>query len=264
MSFKLNQSKLIGSKLIGSKLIGALVPSALALGVLATVGCKQPDLSCVSYHGYFAAKYELEDGDPASPCGALPGDVLGIQSYYSDMGGRPDLNDTTVAIRPAYADDLIFHALEQGVVDLTMDENTQAIGGFTSAKPSGAEDFCESTELSSTNISIPEVPEVPDDPETPDDDESAPLQPATTIGYTWSNFKTVVNAEDQGTQFSADLHFEQDGCAADYHVTAMYPLSECATDADCEAAGNINPLYATECSTALGLCVLADEPPSYL
>jgi hypothetical protein len=246
------------------KLNRALVASALVLGVLVTVGCKQPDLNCVSYHGYFAAKYELEDGDPASPCGALPGDVLGLQTYYADAGGRPDLAKATVAIRPTYVNDLIFHALDQGVADLSMDENTQSLGDFTSGKPSGSQDFCEIPDLSSTNISIPEVPEVLDDPETPDDDESYPLQPATTVGYTWSNFKTVVNAEDQGTQFSADMHFEQDGCEADYHVTAMYPLSECTTTADCEADGNINPLYATECSTALGLCVLADEPPSYL
>jgi len=254
MSFKLNCSKLNR----------ALVSSALTLGVLVTVGCKQPDLNCVSYHGEFAAKYELEDGDPASPCGALPGDVLGLQTYYEDMGGRPDLNKATVAIRPAYVNDLIFHARDQGMGDLTRDENTQSLGAFTAGKASGDQDFCEIPELSSTNISIPEVPEVLDDPETPDDDESYPLQPATTVGYAWSNFKTVVNAEDQGTQFSADMHFEQDGCEADYHVTAMYPVSPCETTADCEADGNINPLYATECSTALGLCVLADEPPSYL
>lgn len=257
MSFKLNHP-------LVRPLLRALVPSALVLGALATVGCTQPDLNCVAYHGYFAAKYELEDGDPTSPCGSLPGDVLGLNVYYSDMNGRPNLNDATVAIRPGYVNDLVFHALDQGVVDLSRDENVQSLGDFSSGKPSGAEDFCEVPELSSTELSIPEVPEVPDDPETPDEDESYPLQPATTVGYTWSNFRTVVNAEDQGTQFSAEMHFSQDGCEADYHVTAMYPVIECASTADCEAEANINPLYATECSMALGLCVLADEPPSYL
>lgn len=241
----------------------ALLSSFVLLGALAVGGCQQPDLNCTVYHGYYAAKYELEDGDPASVCGGFAGDVLGLNAYYADAGGRPDLDKGSIAVRPQYVNDLIFHALEVGVVDLSMDENTQSVGDFTAGKPA-SDDFCEVPTLADATISIPEVPEVPDDPETPDDDESVPLQPATTISYNWSNVRVLVNADAQGTQFSADLDFEQDGCAASYHVTALYPVVGCESDDDCDDDANgINPGFSTECSPGLGLCVLTDEPPSY-
>jgi hypothetical protein len=106
-----------------------------------------------------------------------------------------------------------------------------------------------------------------------------PAQPATTVSYEWSDIRVLVNADAQGTQFSAELHFEQDGCVADYHVTALYPVVPCASDEDCDDDANgINPSFATECDLGLvdaatyfigdptftgGLCVLAEEPPSY-
>ncbi|MCX4241613.1 hypothetical protein [Paraliomyxa miuraensis] len=242
--------------------VSALVCPAALLGVLGGSGCQQPDLNCTVYHGTYAAKYELESGDPTSVCGSLPGDVLGLNAYYADAGGRPDLEQGSIAIRPRYVNALIFHALEQGVTDLSMDEDAQSVGDFSAGRP-GADDFCEAPTLSEATITIPEVPEVPDDPETPDEDESAPLQPATTISYDWSNVRVLVNADAQGTQFSADLHFEQDGCAARYHVIAMYPAVGCTSDEDCANAGSINPGFSTECSPGLGLCVLTDEPPSY-
>src|SRR5690606_26623641 len=111
----------------------ALVSCALLLGVLATTGCKQPDLNCTVYHGGFAAKYELTSGDAASACGSLPGDVLGLNAYYADAGERPDLEAGSMAIRPQYVNDLIFHALDQGVTDLTMEEGVQSVGDFDAA-----------------------------------------------------------------------------------------------------------------------------------
>lgn len=248
---------------INTSRISILAAGAGLLGVLATAGCQQPDLNCTVYHGYYAAKYELESGDASSVCGSLPGDVLGLNAYYADAGGRPDLEKGSVAVRPQYVNDLIFHAASFTDVDLTTDDNAQAVGDFSAGKPA-ADDFCEVPSLRDTTISIPEVPEIPDDPETPDEDESYPLQPATTISYSWSNMRVLVNADAQGTQFSADLHFEQDGCAADYHVIALYPAVGCASDDECADEGNgINPGFSTECSTDLGLCVLTDEPPSY-
>lgn len=244
----------------------ALVSSLLVLGGLVTAGCQQPTLNCTAAHAYgytFASKYTLESGDPESACGSLLGDELGLNTYYADGGGRPDLAKGSLAIRPAYLNGLIFHAAEQGVTDLTMDENTQAVGDFSSAKPAD-DDFCEVPSLSRTSISIPEVPEVPDDPETPDDDESYPLQPATTISYEWSNVRVLVNADAQGTQMSADLDYEQDGCQASYHVTGVFPQVYCTTNEECEDDLNgVNPDFAMECLVEIGLCVLKEEPPSY-
>lgn len=245
------------------KLNHALVSSALLLGVLATTGCKQPELNCTVAHGYFAAKYELESGDAASACGGFLGDVIGFNSYYADAGQRPDLDAGSIAIRPQYVNDLVFHAAEQGVVDETQNPNTQGVGDFNTAKP-GDDEFCEAPTFSTAALSLPEVPEVLDDPETPDDDESYPLQPATDVSYKWSNVRILLNANAQGTQFVADLHFEQDGCAADYHVTGVYPVVGCETNDDCnDDANGINPDFGVECLVDLGLCVLSDEPPSY-
>jgi hypothetical protein len=281
------------------KLNHALVFATLALGVLATTGCQQPDLNCTVFHGYYAAKYELENGDATSPCGEFAGDILGLNSYYADAGGRPDLEDGSMALRPQHVNALIFYAA--GVEDLTAAENAQSVGEFTAGRP-GAGDFCEAPSLSDAAIDIPDVPEQPevmDDPATTDVDETAPLVPGqapTAVSYEWSDVRVLVNADAQGTQLSAELHFEQDGCAADYHVTALYPAVPCMTDEDCDDDANgINPGFATVCDLGLagparypidsgdgtyvsvgpvqyylgdptftgGLCVLAEDPPSY-
>ncbi|MCX4241617.1 hypothetical protein [Paraliomyxa miuraensis] len=240
----------------------ALVCPALLLGVLATTGCKQPPLNCTTAHGYFAAKYELESGDASSPCGSLLGDELGLNTYFADAGMRPDLDKGSVAIRPLYLNNYVFRALDDGV-DLTMDDNTQAVGDFTAALPDSNE-FCEVPSTNRTTLAIPEVAAIEDDPETPDEDESVPAQPATTISYEWSNVNILVNADAQGTQMSAELDFEQDGCRASYHVTGVFPVVYCETNEDCDDDLNgINPNFATECLTELGMCVLSEEPPSY-
>jgi hypothetical protein len=264
-------------------LVRPLVPSALLLGMLANVGCQQPDLNCTVYHGYYAAKYELTSGDETSACGMLTGDVLGLNAYYADGGGRPDLEKGSVAIRPQYVNSLIFYALERGVADLTNDEGAQAVGDFSGGRPA-SDDFCAVPELGSSRVEIPDVPEqleVMDDPDTEEDEtvDYAPPQAATTVTYEWSDVQVLVNADAQGTQLSAELRFEQDGCAADYHVTALYPTVACTTDEECDDDANgINPSFATRCDTSLvgpaqyylgdseftgGLCVLAEEPPSY-
>ena len=265
-------------------LVRPLVPSLLLLGTVANVGCQQPDLNCTVYHGYYAAKYELTDGDESSACGSLTGDVLGLNVYYADAGGRPDLERGQIAIRPQYVNSLIFYALDRGVADLSSDPGAQALGDFSSGRPTG-DDFCAAPELARSAVDIPEVPEqleVVDDPDTMDVDESVPYAPpqaATTVSYEWSDIRVLVNADAQGTQISGELRFEQDGCAADYHVTAVYPTVACSTDEECDDDSNgLNPGFATVCDTSLtapaqyflgdpaftgGLCVLAEDPPSY-
>lgn len=246
------------------RILPFVASSALLALVATATGCQQPGLNCTAAHGYFATKYELVDGDPSSACGALAGDVLGLAPYYSAKDGKaPNLEDGSVAIRPEYVNGLIFHALEQGVADLSTDPGAQAVGDFDAAEPDG-EDFCEAPSFPSAQVTIPEVPEVPDDPETPDEDESIPAQPETTINYEWSNVRILVNADAQGTQMSADLRFTQDGCTAEYHAIGVFPAVGCETDEDCaDDANGINPSFSTECDPALGLCVLTDEPPAY-
>jgi hypothetical protein len=240
-----------------------LASGTLLVGLLASSGCQQPIPNCGSAHGAFAARYELVEGDPASACGALLGDVVGLNSYYANGGARPNLEKGSVAIRPQYLNDMVFHAAAQGVVDETMNDGVQSVGDFIGPKP-GDDDFCEAETFSATQLSLPEVPAVADDPETPDEDESLPAQPATTIRYEWTNARILVTPDAQGTQFVADMHFEQDGCEADYRVVGVFPAVGCATNAECnDDANGINPSFSVECAVDLGLCVLTDEPPAY-
>jgi hypothetical protein len=241
----------------------ALVSSALLVGLFAATGCQQPTPFCASAHGYYAAEYTLESGDPSSPCGGLLGDVLGLNTYYEDDDMRPNLKASSVAIRTTYLDTLVFRLTDYGETDLSRAPGVQSVGDFQGHKPDG-EDFCSASNFSRTQLSLPEAPEIPDDPETPDEDETVPAQPATTVTMEWSNVRILVTADAQGTQMTADLRFEQDGCSADYSVVGVFPAVYCSSNADCaDDANGINPSFATRCNTELGLCVLAKDPPAY-
>ena len=80
--------------------------------------------------------------------------------------------------------------------------------------------------------------------------------------YTYA--RVLVSANYQGTQFSADLTFTQDGCTAEYHVVGVYPVASCEADKDCQdtSVTAINPDFDLRCEKDLGLCVLKDEPPA--
>jgi hypothetical protein len=241
----------------------ALVSSALLVGLLATAGCQQPTPYCASAHGYYAAEYTLESGNADEPCGQLLGDVLGLNTYYEDKDMRPNLTASSVAIRTTYLDTLVFRLTDYGEPDFSRDAGVQSVGDFASGKPDG-QDFCSVPETSRTALSLPEAPEIPDDPETPDEDETVPAQPATTVAMEWSNVRILFTPDAQGTQMTADLHFEQDGCEADYSVVGVFPAVYCSTDEECDDDANgINPSFATRCNVDLGLCVLSKEPPSY-
>lgn len=237
--------------------------AASLLGLVAVAGCKQPIPNCQSAHGYFAAEYTLESGDPGSPCGGLLGDVIGLNTYYEDAGNRPNLQAASVAIRTEYLDTLVFRLADYGVVDESRNPRVQSLGDFARPQPN-ADDFCEVPSSSRTELSLPEAPEIPDDPETPDEDETVPAQPATTVAFEWSNVRILVTPDAQGTQMTADMHFEQDGCAADYSVVGVYPAVACTSNADCDDESNgINPDFATRCNVDFGYCVLSEEPPAY-
>lgn len=252
----------------------SIAAGVLAVGALS--GCQQPKINCMSAHGDFAAVYELKSGDPLSPCGSLPGDILAMQTYAQEGGlnGTPNYNDAIVAIRPYAVNDLLNRAMnppEAGGASLAQDQwyEINAIGGFSAGLPDD-NDFCMIPDFDAAEISLPLLPEVApteDDPETPDEDESDPGLPelaATTIRYAWTDAKWLVSADAQGTQFEADLTYTRDGCTAEYHVLGLYPAIGCESDDDCTADDNgINPDFAVRCETSIGMCVIADAPPAY-
>jgi hypothetical protein len=241
-----------------------------ALAVLGTVAlstsCTQPVPNCASAYGSFAAEYSLIGGDPDSPCGQLPGDVLGLRTYYQEGGanGTPDYRKAKVAIRPESLGMMIAYAEMREAVegdDTFYDAN--AIGSFTSGFPND-ETFCMIDEFEPAQVSLPEIAELPDDPNTPDVDESQPAQPALDVQYRWRDARFVVSADAQGTQFEAELEVQQDGCTATYHVVGLYPAVGCESDDDCNDEENgINPDFAVRCNTQLGMCVLDGELPAY-
>lgn len=247
--------------------------------LLTQAGCKQPDLDCTSAHGTFAAKFKLEKGDKDSPCGSLTTDILGMQTYFAEGGvnGTPKFSDSTVAIRAqylyAYAYDRLLGSTaseEDSMWDWVKQLN-ELVGDpdSTGAFKVGVEnEFCSVPKMKKVTLNLPDIEEIPptdDDPSTPDVDESDPGLPgqaAAQLTYEWDNVKFLVTADAQGTQMSADLKFTQDGCVAEYHVTAVYPVYGCEKAADCHDEDSaINPDFAVECVD--GMCVLKDEPPAY-
>jgi hypothetical protein len=234
--------------------------------VALTTSCAQPLLNCSSAFGTYAAEYTLTQGDPASACGQLVGDVLGMSTYYQEGGknGTPDYENADVAIRPESLGIMIDYAEAQGVIDGdVVFYQANAIGSFTAGFPND-DTFCMAEDFERSEVSLPDIEAVPDDPTTTDVDETQAARRAIDVAYQWSNARFVVSADAQGTQFEADLEYTQDGCTAKYHVVGLYPAVACKTDDECNDDKNgINPDFAVRCNTDLGLCVLNDDLPAY-
>jgi hypothetical protein len=234
-------------------------------GTFAFTSCTQPLMNCASAYGPFAAEYTLTSGDPASSCGQLAGDVLGMTTYFQAGGknGTPNYEDADVAIKAESLGAKLDYALARGAIDDELFYRANAIGSFTAGFPND-ETFCMAEDFSVAEVFLPDIEAIADDPTTPDVDETQPAQTATRVRYEWSNARFVVSADAQGTQFEADLAYMQDGCTATYHVVGLYPVVTCEIDDQCNDEKNgINPDFAVRCNTALGLCVLDAELPAY-
>ncbi|MFO7562943.1 MAG: hypothetical protein R6X02_09905 [Enhygromyxa sp.] len=237
-----------------------------AVTLIGATSCSQPDINCTSAHGRYAAEYTLVEGDPASACGQLPGDVLGMQTYFQEGGARgtPDYENAKLAIRPESLGTMIAYAEARGVI--SGDETfyaANALGSFTAGFPDD-EGFCMAEQFEPAQVTLPDIPEIPDDLTTPEVDETQRAQPAIAVEYRWSNARFVVTADAQGTQFEADLDYRRDGCTAKYHVVGLYPVVACESDADCDdPRSGINPDFAVRCHGELNLCVLDAELPAY-
>ena len=250
-------------RMIKSLRVGAL---GLAIGVVVPTSCTQPQILCTTGHGVAAARYTLKSGDANSECGALVGDVLGMNTYYAEKDGLPDFTHISIAIRPESVGYMVQDAVDRGAdVDLG---SANAVGNFVDHLPDG-DDFC-AVEDFEAKVSLPLlklVPGVEDDPSTPDVDESVPEipeQPPMEITMEWSKTRFYVTADAQGTQFTAELKYTQNGCTAEYEVVGLFPAAGCETDKDCQVTTNgINPNFATECDTNLGLCIPKGDVPAY-
>lgn len=250
-------------RMIKSLRVGAL---GLAVGVVVPTSCTQPQILCTTGHGVAAARYTLKSGDANSECGALVGDVLGMNTYYAEKDGLPDFTNISIAIRPESVGNLVQYAADRGVdVDFG---SVNGVGKFTDNLPD-AEDFCSVEEFDAAKVSLPfleYVPGVEDDPMTEEDEtvDELPEQAAMEITMEWSDARFYVTADAQGTQFTAALKYTQNGCTAEYEVLGLFPAAGCETDEDCQDSTNgINPNFATECDTNLYLCIPKGDVPAY-
>src|SRR5690242_2889055 len=113
-------------------------PTILRMACLGTLvvgsSCTQPIMNCTSAQGEYAAEYTLTDGDPASVCGQLHGDVIGMQTFFQ-MGGKngtPNYRNAHVAIRTQAMGMMIDYAEMHGIApNNELFYGANAIGKFT-------------------------------------------------------------------------------------------------------------------------------------
>jgi hypothetical protein len=259
------------------------LPVLATAGLLLVLGasCTQPRMNCTTAHSTYAAKYTLKSGDPNSPCGALPGDFIEMQTYFATGGlnGTPKFSEPSLAIRTgtSVAANIIpddygaGYGPDGGPVPIpgyTYDYYVaNALGKFAAGVPDD-DDFCTAKDMMPSVVSTPELPSymIPDDPATMDVDETetVPATPATTMRHEWTKARWLVSPDAQGTQFDGTVKFVVDGCTAEYDVIAVSPAVSCEKDEDCAAEGiGINPDFAVVCDLGIGACVPSKALPAY-
>lgn len=267
---------------------------ALAGAAVVVTACQQPLVNCAAAHYPFATYFKRTSGDANSPCGSLQGDILNINTYYQEGGlnGTPNYDDATIAITSTNLAGHIDYAQawEPPISDPDPKHTRNAIGAFRAGKPVDefcvVEDFDPAIQEIPALPTIPEKPAVEDDPNTPDIDESmdavpeVPGEAARSFRLDWSDFRLLVSAAAQGTQFSAHLKYTEDGCVAEYDVFGVSPEVDCQKyddegnpleegdqDVCDDTANGINPDFATRCESLgpnIGYrCVIKSEPPVY-
>src|SRR5262249_21354166 len=99
-------------------------------------------------------------------------------------------------------------------LDTNMSDVPYAAGAFAQQFPD-ANNLCQVTGLQPAQQSLTSGP------------KTSPTFPADSVGYTWNNVSVYVTAAAQGTQFSADMTYTENGCTANYHVVGMWPAVTC-------------------------------------
>jgi len=237
---------------------------ATVLGGAGLAGCSQDGVRCGTAHGDFAVKLVVKN---AGTCEVSPGGVYGLTTfYYPDKDNRPDYNNASMAIQSEDLGALVDDA-EARLGELPDPANKPyAKGDFDSARPDSS-DLCSVSTIVSAKQNIPALEADDSDPE-----DVIPAEPAKSFEYAWSNFKVLVTAAANGTQFIADLAIKKDGCTATYEAWGLYPAVPCETDVDCDAVADpdngrptgsgINPDFDVSCDATLGLCMLKSKPPA--
>lgn len=217
---------------------------SVAMGLAATCalvsGCSQPTPECTvgtASASPYAAKYTLVSGDPASSCGSIPGDILGLQVYNPPNGDEPDTTRKFLAIQSGTMGNMLYSdyslpgtcpppnpdgSQDPGDPAVDTDETHQpyGLGEFSSVEPDG-DDLCIAPKLSPAQQTLPEGVDCEADPADP------PAQAALDVTSTWSNAKVYVTAAALGTQMEVDLTYTEGTCSATYHAVGLWPAVGC-------------------------------------
>jgi hypothetical protein len=254
----------------------------VTLGVAAAAGmasCSQPKIECqvaLAVYSPYAARYTLKS-QPSAECMQYvqPGDLIGMEFYHppSADGTTYDPNKTTIAVQ---ADHLGSEVSNRGL-DTAAGHAPYAQGAFSASQPD-ANDFC--TVPSFTSAAQQDFPAVPGTGGTGGGGTGMPPLDADSVKYEWSNLKVYVTAAAQGTQFSADLNYTENGCTIQYSVIGLWPAISCGgtddmgnptgmpddrlcnpcanPDAGLTAGSGISPDFPVVCDPVLLTCVLGD------
>lgn len=263
-----------------TKTLGWIVTLGVAAAA-AMASCSQPKVECqvalAAYNGY-AARYTLKN-TPSAECMAyvVPGDIIGMEFYHPPTadGTSYDPSKTTIAIQ---SDSLGNEVANRGL-DTAAGHFPFAQGAFTASQPDD-KDFCTVPTFTSAAqqdfAAIPGTGGTGGDGSGPGD----PPVPADSVKLEWSNLQVYVTAAAQGTQFSADLKYTENGCELQYSVIGMWPAIGCGGTDDmgnpngmpddrlCNPCANpdagfafgsgISPDFPIICDPNLLLCVLGD------
>ena len=98
------------------------------------------------------------------------------------------------------------------VPDPNAADTLYAMGSFAQHFPD-TNDMCQLTGLTPAAQTFAALP--------------ATARPTDTVGYSWSNVNVYVTAAAQGTQFSADMTYTENGCSASYQAVGVWPAVSC-------------------------------------
>jgi hypothetical protein len=247
-----------------TRILGLMVgASAVAMSF---VSCSQPPIDCRVAHsgatGYnYAAVYTPTAG--SGVCAEIGGDQLGMETYHdvaknNDTEKQDFEKPAKVAIQSMYLGVLSEDREDLGLpFDEDPNHKRYAYGEFDSTTPD-EKDICTIKSLKPAEQLLPEIPaelcDPADCPACTTDDDCAdtdypvcdtasstctiPVVPEQHVKYEWTDINVYVTAASGGAQVQAHLKYTEDGCTAEYDVTAVWPAINC-TGADEE--GNFIP-----------------------
>jgi hypothetical protein len=192
-----------------------------------SMACSQPAIECqVAMFAPYTARFTPTRALPA--CAQDPSfsgktfDLVGLEFFHPerrDASGEVvgyDADRTSIAIKSELlGEELYARDPEQGRPDPDPDHHAYSLGDFTSMHPD-AQGMC----------SVPRFA-IQTEQELPAIDGIEGTAPAKHVTYAWSDFRVYVTASAQGTQFSSDLVYTENGCSVPYRVTGMWPAAGC-------------------------------------